>query len=329
MSRSSTASSQDLQSLYRTKLLVFYEHLEKMRHQTLVAYFIASVISVLVFMILHRWIGFDSKDAREAVVTLTTLVVTACFYTAKIKFQDPYRNYFKSNVSQKVFDLVAPGLRYSPSSRVDQGLFFASRLFRNRIDLYHGDDHFTGMVGKTRVEFSEVHSQYKVRTRRGHRYVTSFKGIFFCADFNKHVSGETYVLPDYAERGLGVVGRMIQNANPNRHAPELIRLENPDFEKHFVVHGTSQTEARYCLTPDMMLRLLNLQKRFGTKLYVSILGSRINLALAFRGDLFEAPLWSPALKFQNIQKMATLLDDLLGIVHELDLNTRIWTKKAA
>jgi hypothetical protein len=301
-----------------------------MRLQTIVAYIISGVISLIVFfIILNYQLNFESKHLSNAPEAIGAIIAAACFYTVKIKFHDPYRNYFKSHVSEKVFDLLAPTLSYKPNSCVDRGLYLASGLFRNRIDIYEGDDHFSGMIGQTRVEFSEVHAQYKVRTRNGHRYVTSFRGIFFCADFNKEVLGQTYVLPDYAERWFGALGRMLQQASPKKHAPELIRLENPDFEKHFVVYGTSQSEARSFLTPDMMSRLLNLQKRLGTKLYVSILRSRIYLALDFGRDLFEVPLWSPALKFENIQKMATLLGDLMGIVDELDLNTRLWTKKVS
>ena len=64
-------------------------------------------------------------------------------------------------------------------------------------------------------------------------------------------------------------------------------MDDPEFEKHFVVYGSDQIEARYILTHAMMKRLLDFQKRSKAKLYVAFVGERIILAVATSHDHFR------------------------------------------
>ncbi len=50
-----------------------------------------------------------------------------------------------------------------------------------------------------------------------------------------------------------------------KHYGELIKLENPEFEKIFSVYGSSQQEARYVLTPTMMEAIVNVYKTCNLK----------------------------------------------------------------
>jgi len=112
---------------------------------------------------------------------------------------------FKSSIIQRIVRFVDENLRYLSSACVSESEFKASRIFRHRIDRYRGDDLVQGRIGKTDVKFSEVHAEYKTETRdsKGNRrtqWHTIFKGLFYIADFNKHIRGEIVILPDTAER---------------------------------------------------------------------------------------------------------------------------------
>ncbi len=71
-------------------------------------------------------------------------------------------------------------------------------------------------------------------------WVTIFKGLLVGADFHKHFKSEVIVTPDFAESTFGRLGRMFQKLGGN-----LEEMENPEFEKAFVVRATDPIESRY------------------------------------------------------------------------------------
>jgi len=244
-----------------------------------------------------------------------------------------YKEKFKLQVIKEIFSSIAPELSYSHSRCISQSIYSDSGLFRKKVDRYKGDDHCIGKIGQTDVEFSEIHSEYYTtrRTKNGARkqWHTIFKGLFFTAEFHKNIGGETYILPDFAEKHLGVVGKFLQKKTPLRHAKHIVQLENPIFEKEFVVCASNEQEARYCLTPDMMESFMELKNNFKkSKVYASIRGSQINIAISMSNQ-FEPRIWRKGVDPTQLDQMANLFQSLTMIVEQLNLNTRIWTKKAA
>jgi hypothetical protein len=172
-----------------------------------------------------------------------------------------------------------------------------------------------------------VHAEDKTRSsdRTGHRrdrYRTIFKGLFFIGDFNKKFYGKTVVLPDGAERLLGSLGSFLQSVNRSRG--ELIRMDNPEFEKLFVVYGDDQVESRYVLSTSLMQRILDFRKKTGRQLYMSFVGSQVFVAIPYKRALFEPSVFSRVTSFKGAHEHFEDLNLALGIVDDLNLNTRIW-----
>lgn len=241
-----------------------------------------------------------------------------------------YTAEFKDQVVSKIFRDIAPTLAYSPRSQIPVGAYSASKLFKTSFDCYKGDDLLQGKIGKTDIMFSDLHTRYYTKNSKGEkRWHTIFKGIFFIADFHKETNEETFVLPDLAEKRLGSIGKMLQKNNPFKHAGNLIQLENKAFEKEFAVYGTNQIEARYCLTPTMMEAILKIQAQFKSQIRISFLNSRMHVAISSRKNNFEPRIFRSSVDVNMIEEMRTLFVLLTSMVEELDLNTRIWGKKAA
>lgn len=233
--------------------------------------------------------------------------------------------HYKENVIKKIVDFIDPNLNYHATSHISQQEFDQSKIFLKDIDRYKGDDLVEGTIGKTAVRFSEVHSEYYTTDKDGKRkYHTTFKGIFFVADFNKDFIGETIVLPDTAEKLFGKLGSWFQKMNISR--PKLIKLEDPVFEKAFAVYGTDQVEARYILTPALMSRIMEFKKKSG-KIYLSFLHSSVYIAISVRKDLFEPPFYKSMLDFDIVEEYFNYLILSVQIVEDLNLNTRIWSKE--
>lgn len=246
------------------------------------------------------------------------------------KDQGLYRKEFKENVVRAIIALINPDWNYDPDGYIYPEEYYRSKLFTRQHDRYKGDDLVTGAIDKTDFRVSELHTEYKTQTTdsKGHTkttWHTIFKGLFVHLDFNKEIKGETLVLPDTAEKLFGSFGRKLQSwGSGNR---ELIKLENVEFEKLFVVYGTDQVEARYILTPAMMEAMIRIVEVYGRKVYFSFIGSRVYFAIMINRDLFEPRIFSSGVRFEDVERMNRNFGIIGTLIHEMNLNTRIWTKQ--
>lgn len=241
------------------------------------------------------------------------------------KVRKTLKQKYKETVIRPMVHFIDESLVYEAYSKIPQSDFTASKIFTQGVDRYKGDDFIQGKIGETAIRFSEIHAEYYTTDKDGKRqYHTIFKGLFLIADFNKHFNGETYVLIDTAEKLFGKLGKIFQKANFVR--PQLVKMEDPVFEKEFVVYGSDQIESRYILTPAMMERMMKLKKK-SNKVQFSFKNSQVNIALPVSKNLFEAPLFKSMLNFDQVQEYYEYLLLAIGVVEDLDLNTRIWTKQ--
>jgi hypothetical protein len=300
--------------IYRKKIL------GKVRTATL--FILACFIFISTMML-----GFG---LNPPLLLIPAIVGLAAFGFAWWYFTKDYKTEFKQVIIRRIIQFCDPSLRYIPDGRVSQSTFISSTIFPQRIDRYSGEDYVSGSLGKTAIEFSEIHAEYKTHTtdskgRRKTKWQTIFKGLYFTADFNKHFSGITVVLPDRAEKFLGFLGQKLQEFNPGRD--QLIKLEDPEFEEFFVVYGSDQIEARYILSPALMARITGFKKKSGIPVYLSFTGSRLHIAMTTGKNMFEPKILSTILEFKTVQQYWDDLRLALDIVEDLNLNTRIWTKE--
>lgn len=237
---------------------------------------------------------------------------------------------FKNNVIGRIATFVDESIQYEPAGCVSSGEYHASRIFKQGVDRYNGEDLFIGRHGKTDFRFSEIHSEYKTESTdsKGNRttsWHTIFEGVFFIADFHKEFHGLTVILPDNAEKTFGRLGQMFQKTF--KHSGELIKLEDPAFEKEFVVYGSDQIEARYILSHSMMQRILDFKKKTRSKMHLSFHHSNVYLAISSARDRFEPRLMRSVLDRELCREYMEDLLFSIDIIDDLNLNTRIWTKE--
>jgi len=149
--------------------------------------------------------------------------------------------------------------------------------------------------------------------------------MLFIADFNKHFHGRTFVLPDLAQRLLGRIGQALQGIASGGRG-DLVKLEDPEFERAFVVYSDDQVEARYILSPSLMRRILDVREKAGGRVYLAFRGSQLYLAMSQGRNLFEPPRRGTWLSQAAAEQHLRDLQLLVGFVEDLNLNTRIWTK---
>jgi hypothetical protein len=321
-------SENELKALYESQLKGRLATLEAVRKSILYKFLFA--ILLLAGLAAVNF-GLISLSPHVAVIVMAVLVSVAIlgYFTYKTSQQKKkYRESFKSGVVAEVVKLINPEWQYDYNSCIPEDSYWQSGLFPHRYDRYQGDDFVSGRIDKTDFQFSELHTEYKQVTygskgQRHEQWITIFRGLFMHADFNKYFSGTTFVLPDTAERLLGAFGQSLQKLSSRG---ELVKLENPEFEKLFVVYSSDQIESRYILTPAIMEAMVHLHQRFDGDIYFSFVGTRVYFAKGFSTALFEPNIFRSGVNFADVKEMFDLFGMISVLVQELNLNTRIWTK---
>lgn len=323
-------SPENFRSFYDSKMVPALQELDldrkKLVNKSIKFTFIPLILSLIAVFFLDRMEG----QFRFLIVLISGVLGAILFYGFNYKKIRELKMRFKSEVIAKMVKFIDESLHYEPFASITETQYRQSKLFLTGVDRYEGDDYVGGSVGQTRIEFSEIHSEYKTVSRdsKGNKretWHTIFRGIFFIADFNKNFNGETIVLPDVAESTFGKLGSWFQKMNVSRD--QLVKLEDPEFERHFCVYSNNQVEARYILSTKLMQRITEFKKKSHAKIHLSFVQSKIFIAISVEKNLFEPPFFSTMLEYNLIAEFFHYLHTSIGIVEELDLNTRIWTKE--
>lgn len=229
-----------------------------------------------------------------------------------------YVDNFKKDIIAAIARFIENSIFYYPGRRITEGIFNNSKLFNTTADNVKSEDFFSGIIGQTRIDFAEVNCTY----RFGKSESTIFKGLFFIVDFNKKFKGETFIIPDFAQKLMGGIGQKFQEMNSSRG--ELIKLEDPEFEKQFVVYGSDQVEARYILSPSLMQKITEYRKKADRKVRISFVNETMFVAIPFYKNLFEPSVMTTLLDFEPIREYFEHLQLAIGIVEDLNLNVQIW-----
>lgn len=299
--------------------------LEGERKQRLAFVWKWSGIIALVAFAFSSFILVETESLVGVVVVgVIFLIVTICLISNQSK---KFAGAFKSQVMPDLVHAFGRDLEYDGWDHLGEDEFRQCGLFMSP-DRYNGCDLVQGKVGETELRFSMVHAEeeYEVTETEtdsdGHTTTTTrteyrdiFCGILFSADCNKHFSGATFVCAG----GSGFFSRMRKN---------FVKLENPEFDRAFTVYSGDQVEARYLLSPGLMERIMDLREKTGKGLQLSFVGERLYAAVPMSFSAFRPSLWRRIDDLKDVAGYFRLLELIIGMVDDLKLNTRIWSKRA-
>lgn len=274
---------------------------------------VAGGICTLIGIIITVWTGGNSLGFYISLI-LGVIILVGCIHGQSKELS----RYYKKDIIATLISSLCENSSFIPESGISEQQFMGCGLFHTSPDRYHSEDMITGQVGKTAFACSEIVAEEKRVTTNSkgqpsEHWVDIFKGFFFIADFQKDFRGQTVV---YRNSWLKLNFRN-----------QRVKLENPEFEKKFDVYSTDQVEARYLLTPGMMEKLLELDRKFPGKITLSFYNSNVIIAIPDNTDHFEASIWSSQLRNNSLKQEYDTLSALIGIIDDLNLNVRIWTKE--
>jgi hypothetical protein len=237
---------------------------------------------------------------------------------------------YKKLVVPSLLKDIDPGLAYNPSGCIPKEEFRRSKIFSNTPSSYTGEDLVFGTYKGIPVRFSELKVQEKHSDGKNTTYHTFFQGVFLIADFNKDFKYSHWVLPDTAEAAFGqVVGNFLQKISlPGRG--HMTRMEDPAFEKKFVVYTENDVEARYILSPKLMRTMLALSERFRkgvSRIAFAFMDSNVYIAIPIESgrDLFEMPSRGD-MGEETARRTQEELKEILSVFDVMELDLRLWSK---
>jgi len=313
----------ELKEFYANELSADLRQLEKKRKRLLPKMVFIVIVSIALIMIGFKRFLFND-DSPDPLLFFIVGSIIFCVISFRL-IRKSYRTKFKRQIIGKIVRFLNPALSYHADGYLDERTFTEAKLFTHSIDRYKSEDLVRGCIDKTDIVFSELHAEYKSGSGEYVKWRTIFKGLFFIADFNKHFHGQTLVLPDSTKNLFESLGEMLKSwfIEP----PDLIKLEDPVFEREFIVYGSNQIEARYILSTSLMRRILDFKHKTGTNIYLSFTDSKVHVAIPMNRDMFEPQYTSSIIDFEPILEYYQDLSLAIGIVDDLNLNTRIWTKE--
>ncbi len=311
-------SISDLTDFYYKNLFPTLEKLESDRKSLRHKIIVVGVIYTTVFALL----AYELSDYLDFIF-FAYAALGAFIY--KFMVHD-YTHDFKMSIIKPLIHAIDDSLLYSSTTHISEYLFNRSDLF-SKPDRMNGNDYVKGNIDGINIQFSDIHAEKRHRNNKGRdSWSTIFQGLFIVADFNKHFQGETVVLPDTAQSTFGnLIGNWLQSKNMARE--ELVKMDDPEFEKEFVVYSTDQVEARYILSHSLMKKLLLFRQRSAHPISISFIGSHIHMAINYDKDLFEPSIFRSLLDYKVAMDYVKNLHLAISVVQELKLNKKLWSKR--
>ncbi|NME72243.1 DUF3137 domain-containing protein [Flammeovirga aprica] len=238
------------------------------------------------------------------------------FFGLSIVKSGDFRKKYKEKIVKPIVTMIDDTWIYKPEEKITQKQYISSLLYEDRIDFYTGNDLIEGVIEQTDFKCSELVTQYEVKnTSKNKNWHTTFRGLFFHADFNKYFTAATFV-------------RTRRNGIKVDKSFKVVELEDATFSKIFEVRSIDQVEARYILTPSIMEAIVKLYQYYQQPIDISFVGNRVYCAVSFSHSLFEPSSFIPVYDVDVIHEIYKVLYFNKAIIHELNLNTRIWMKGA-
>lgn len=307
----------DFYAFYNRVLRPEIARVEPLRQQTVTKAWVIGILTAIGtavwIMIAGHLVGWDSSFAYYSYIIPAGIGLVA-WDPVKRKYRDAYQLELVTAIIRRYNE----SFEYDRDEAVSEVAFTDSGLFprysKSNDPHCRGTDRVSGKIGVTPFEFSDLEASIP----NGKSREQIFKGVFFVADFNKYFSGETFVTSRHAFFSSG----------PETPPGEVVTLEDPEFERMFATHSTSQIEARYILSPALMRRILHFAQQSRAPIAIAFSGTSMFIALFNRSTKLEPVLWQTLHKPGLFFGIWANLEFLCGIVDEMDLNTRIWTKGA-
>jgi len=304
----------NFQSYFEAELKVLLQPLEDYRIKRIKVYWQIQYIAILIGLIF--FISFVLGNSPLCVLCVVATVVIEGFSFESIGKTNKYlQREYKSKIMPKILGFINSEFEYIPNQKLSKSVFDKSLLFHQAVNVVEGEDFMRFKIGEAGIMFCESTVYGEGPGAK------MFHGIFISATFNKNFTSKTFIFPKKSTSIFRKLKFKLLGSSFN------VKLEDPEFEKEFIVLSEDQVESRYILTTSFMERILEYKRKLNAELAFSFISNRLYCTIPNPKNLFEPALFDSFLDFNFILQSFEPLVLYTGLVEDLNLNLKIWSKQ--
>ncbi len=279
----------------------------------------AIVRRILLAIVLCSLLFFAVLYIDIASVTMMAMIPVVIWGVNLAKEVRNFYAEFKPRIVGAILDFLDNDVnyrhfKYEASGLIPKEKFLASRLFVTGADEYSGEDYISGTVREMPVEMCELKVREFSAVRSRLNYV--FKGVFLVGDYLRpNMHGSIIMIPDTYRKYLSLSARHINLSGGKRVTENLL----PEFEAIFDTYCTPDARIKTVLSEDMQRVLIHFRQQTGREIYVSIIESKIYIAVTHAYDLLEPWLWRSNTSFELVAEFYEDLNLLLELALDVDV----------
>lgn len=312
-----------------------------------------------------KWIADTIPGKSTSPLLLIMVLYWVPFFILLIA-SNLYKNKYKAiekEILKSALEKIAPELKFDSSKQISSEQIEESKLLPTYFQVGQKQNHhkaynihfgtLTGKIGDTSIALGDVNiSNTRVynsllmyipffshlfivfnyltpwfsKHRSTEHPANNFVGMFAVVDFNKGFNGHTVILPDSMEKRMGYLTKNLQALNFTRG--QLVSLEDPEFEKDFVVYGTDQVEARYILSTSLMQRITALKRKIDKPIMLSFNKNKLYIGVQHPHGFLSLNKNKSLIKSNIFELLHADISAATAIVEDLNLNTGIWKNES-
>ncbi len=297
------------------------EHKRQLYIYLIIAVVIA-LACVCIYLLGHSNILQEKNTELLVYLIIMYVAIVSC---PIMFFSKLYKKDFKKTIIKKLFKFAGDFEYIDPKRYLEQDKrYVASLSLLKKFAKFHCDDRLKGTYKGLPIDIMDIELSSKVHTKKGTKYVITFKGVVITVPCNKKFKNKT-IVKNHTNMDIDYFNNQVH-------------LEDPEFHKYYCVTSHDQIEARYLLTTGFMNRLVELQKT-GLIIDISFENGNINLAIASDAkrlksgiillggctnfDWFDINFFQKPSDFDTYRKILLDLVQMLSIIDELKLDQEI------
>ena len=291
----------------------------KYKNKSLLAFGIAICIVLATLLVLCINKLYDIIPAAFIFTFLVGVVTKAIITSGSAKlYTKAYKDYFIKRSLEKIFT----DLKYEPDRGISEKVIEDTGMMYMG-DRYSSNDYISGKYKNINFIQSDVHIEEEHTTTDSDGntrtyYVTVFLGRWMIFDFNKEFKANVQV----CEKGFE------NNITRSKIKYEKVEMESDAFNKKFNIYAQNAHDAFYILTPSLMEKIDNLEKRNKGKILLCFINNQLHVGLYDGKDSFEPSSCFKEINEEEELKRASVdIEQITMFVDELQLDNTLFRRE--
>lgn len=254
---------------------------------------------------------------------IPTIGLLICF---GFKYDSANKKKVTDQFIQTILHGFSPELRYISDDHIAEEVVDNGGLIHfMSSDRFRGENYIEGKYKDNHIRLSEIEIIRPGDKDKNESDTTIFEGLYIVAEFNKDFKTKTMVQEDVLESWFGYFGQSVQDLFS---FGKLVKLENPEFEKHFAVYADDQVEARYLLSLTMMEKLVELHKDESNDGVACVfIDGYMHMALRRDEGLPDFYLSKSLFNRDVVYQQYSQLARIFNIIENYWLQPKLWSKQ--